>query len=84
MSDRRPTPDSTGSRPARRIRFQDLMSHRVDHILLVTSLYDAFILAEDGRLNDAVFSQYLALRMSQNPDVTRVFIEALSFSDHFN
>ena len=46
MSD--PTPDVV--RPKLR-RFQDLMPHRVRRILLVQSLYDSFILTEDGQIN---------------------------------
>ena len=32
--------------------FQDLMHRRVRHILLVSSVYDSFILAQDGQLNE--------------------------------
>lgn len=56
----------------RRIRFQDLMCRRVHHILLVSSLYDSFILAEDGQLSALLVSQFEALNMSSNPDITRV------------
>jgi len=48
------------------------MRHRVHHILLVSSLYDSFILAEDGQLNEALLSQYQALNLHANPDLTRV------------
>ena len=34
--------------------FEDLMPYRVQDILLVSSLYDAFTLQEDGRLNELV------------------------------
>jgi CheY-like chemotaxis protein len=60
-------------RPGHRLRrFQDLMQHRVRHILLVSNLYDSFILTEDGQLNEALLRQFLDLNLSQNPDVTRV------------
>ena len=48
------------------------MQKRVRHILLVSNLYDSFILAEDGQLNEALLRQYLDLNLSQNPDLTRV------------
>ena len=32
--------------------FENLMPFRVQDILLVSSLYDSFILREDGRLNE--------------------------------
>src|SRR5262245_409872 len=60
--------------------FQDLMRHRVRHILLVSSLYDSFILTEDGQINEALMRQFVDLNLSQNPDLTRVSsgAEALS------
>jgi len=54
------------------LRFQDLMPHRVRRILLVQSLYDSFILTEDGQLNDAILRQFVDLNLSQNPDLIRV------------
>ena len=64
---------TTGAAPSRpRIRFQDLMRHRIRHVLLVSSLYDSFILAEDGQLNEALLSQFQALNLSEHPDLTRV------------
>ena len=52
--------------------FPDLMAHRVQDILLVSSLYDSFILAEDGRLNEAVLSEFLDLNLRHAPGLTRV------------
>jgi len=62
--------DLGGSTP--RPRFHDLMRDRVQHILLVSSLYDSFILTEDGHLNEALLRQFLALNLSHHPDVVRV------------
>src|SRR5262245_26190227 len=39
--------------------FQDLARFRVHDILLVSSLYDAFILAEDGQLSESVLGRFL-------------------------
>ena len=61
-----------GQLPARRIRFQDLMRYRVRHLLLVSSLYDSFILAEDGQVREVILGQFMGYNLSQNPDVTRV------------
>ncbi len=58
--------------PAQRPRFHDLMRDRVQHILLVSSLYDSFILTEDGHLNEALLRQFLQLNLSHNPDIVRV------------
>ena len=71
------------AKPQRRTRtFQDLMRHRVRHILLVSSLYDSFILTEDGQINEALMRQFTDLNLSQNPDLIRVSsgAEALSMA----
>jgi CheY-like chemotaxis protein len=39
--------------------FQDLARYRVHDILLVSSLYDAFILAEDGQISEGVLGGFL-------------------------
>src|SRR5678815_2480352 len=52
--------------------FHDLMRCRVQHILLVSSLYDSFILTEDGHLNEALLRQFLELNLTHNPDIVRV------------
>ena len=58
--------------PTPRPRFHDLMRNRVQHILLVSSLYDSFILTEDGHLNEALLRQFLELNLTHNPDIVRV------------
>lgn len=65
-------PEDQQQRRRSRDRFHDLMRHRVRHILLVSSLYDSFTLAEDGQLNQALLRQSLQLNMSHHPDVVRV------------
>jgi CheY-like chemotaxis protein len=52
--------------------FQDLMPWRVQDILLVSSLYDAFILQEDGRLNELILSEFLDLNLHATPGITHV------------
>jgi CheY-like chemotaxis protein len=52
--------------------FQDLAQHRVENILLVSSLYDSFILAEDGQLGEQIFSEFLNLSFRHSPGITRV------------
>ncbi len=36
--------------------FDKLMPHRIKNVLMVASLYDSFLLADDDRLNEALFS----------------------------
>src|SRR5512142_1392482 len=52
--------------------FQDLMRHRVRDILLVSSFYDAFILAEDNELNELVLDEAIGLGLLHTPRFTRV------------
>ncbi|MDH3570201.1 MAG: response regulator, partial [Gemmatimonadota bacterium] len=67
---------------ARSIGFQYLMSHRVRDILLVTSLYDSFILAEDGQLGETILGEFLDLNLRHSPELTRVStgVEALALA----
>jgi CheY-like chemotaxis protein len=71
MSSRPQGLDKCDMKP-RLLRFQDLMRFRVRHLLLVSSLYDSFILTEDGQLNEALLREYIDLNLSENPVVTRV------------
>jgi CheY-like chemotaxis protein len=52
--------------------FANLMPFKVQKILLVSSLYDSFILREDGRLNELLIDESLELNLRQIPDITHV------------
>ncbi len=52
--------------------FHDLMPFRVHDILLVSSLYDSFILAEDGQVSELILSDFLDLNLHHTPGLTRV------------
>jgi len=52
--------------------FENLMPFRVQDILLVSSLYDSFILREDGRLNELLIGESLELNLQQIPGITHV------------
>jgi CheY-like chemotaxis protein len=52
--------------------FENLMPFRVQNILLVSSLYDSFILREDGRLNELLIDESLELNLRQIPSITHV------------
>jgi CheY-like chemotaxis protein len=52
--------------------FDNLMPQRVQNILLVSSLYDSFILREDGRLNELLISESQELHLQQIPRITHV------------
>lgn len=52
--------------------FQDLMARRVNEIILVSSLYDTFILREDGRLSDLILGEFLELNLHHTSGLTHV------------
>ena len=52
--------------------FESLMPYRVQDILLVSSLYDSFTLKEDGRLNEMILGEFLALSLHHTPGLTHV------------
>jgi CheY-like chemotaxis protein len=52
--------------------FDELMPFQVHDILLVSSLYDSFILREDGRLSELLIGESLELNLQQIPGITHV------------
>ena len=52
--------------------FENLMPFQVQDILLVSSLYDSFILKEDGRLNELLIGESLELNLQHIPGITQV------------
>ncbi|TKB06704.1 PEP/pyruvate-binding domain-containing protein [Desulforhopalus sp. IMCC35007] len=51
--------------------FHDLMPFKVQEILLVSSLYDAYIMEEDGSLATRLINEYHGLNLSKPPKITR-------------
>jgi CheY-like chemotaxis protein len=58
--------------PSRLPRFSDLARFRVRDILLVSSLYDSFILAEDSELQEVILKEFLDLNVRSTPAITHV------------
>ncbi len=52
--------------------FQDLMQRRIFNVLLVASPYDAFMMEEDGRIEEQLYFEYVALNLSSPPRITQV------------
>ncbi|MCH8147866.1 MAG: histidine kinase [Planctomycetes bacterium] len=52
--------------------FHKLIPHRVQNVLLVSSLYESFILEEEGLIHELVTSEYLDMNLSHAPRVSRV------------
>ncbi len=52
--------------------FGNLMPFRVEEVLIVSSLYDSFILREDGQLNELLIGDSLELHLQHIPNITHV------------
>lgn len=52
--------------------FQNLMQRRIYNVLLIASPYDAFMMEEDGRVDEQLYFEYVALNLSSPPRVDRV------------
>jgi disulfide oxidoreductase YuzD len=53
-------------------RFDSLMPYRVRDILLISSLFDSFILEEDGQLAQLITGEYAELSLAYAPHIRRV------------
>ncbi len=51
--------------------FHDLMQEKVQEILLAATLYDSFILEQDGQLSEQIYEEYYHLNLSSAPRFTR-------------
>ncbi|MCQ2239040.1 MAG: PEP/pyruvate-binding domain-containing protein [Bacteroidaceae bacterium] len=52
--------------------FVNLMTRRIYNVLLVANPYDAFMLEDDGRIEEKIFSEYSGLGLSSPPRFTLV------------
>jgi CheY-like chemotaxis protein len=59
--------------------FINLMKKRIYHVLLIASNYDAFILEDDGRIDEQIFNEYVSLNLRYPPQ----FIQANSEEEAF-
>ena len=55
--------------------FANLMTHRIYNVLLYASKYDAFVLEEDGRIDEVIFNEYTSLNLRYPPRFTLVSTE---------
>lgn len=51
--------------------FQNLMQRRIYNVLLIASPYDAFMMEEDGRVDEQLYLEYVSLNLSSPPRITR-------------
>ncbi len=54
-------------------KFELLMRKRINTVLLICSSYDAFILNQDGRIEEQIFNEYVALNLRHPPEIIHVF-----------
>lgn len=52
--------------------FQNLMQKRIFNVLLIATPYDAFMLEEDGRVDEQIYFEYVGLNLSSPPRFTKV------------
>ena len=52
--------------------FHELMAKRMNNVLLVSSIYDSFMIEEDGRLSDQIYEEFRNLNLRTLPRITRV------------
>ncbi|MFT4543240.1 MAG: CheY-like chemotaxis protein [Planctomycetota bacterium] len=52
--------------------FHELMRWRVQRILFVSSLYDSFIMSEEGQLHETLLGHFIDLKQSHTPDLVQV------------
>ncbi|MDR1258456.1 MAG: phosphoenolpyruvate synthase [Tannerellaceae bacterium] len=55
--------------------FANLMNKRIYNVLLVATKYDAFMLEDDGRVDEQVFNEYTSLSLRYPPRFTQVSTE---------
>ena len=55
--------------------FANLMNKRVLNILLIATKYDAFMLEDDGRIDEQIFNEYTSLSLRYPPRFTQVSSE---------
>ena len=53
------------------ITYEDLMQKRIINVLLICSPYDAFMLEEDGRINEKIFLEYTSKNLRYPPKFTK-------------
>ena len=55
--------------------FANLMNKRIYNVLLIATKYDAFMLEDDGRVDEQIFNEYTSLSLRYTPRFTQVTTE---------
>ncbi len=54
------------------VSYANLITRRITNILIIANPYDAFILEDDGRIEEKMFGEYMKLRLRYPPTFTKV------------
>src|SRR5574344_2093590 len=54
------------------VSFVNLMTRRIFNVLIVANPYDAFMLEDDGRVDEKIFNEYMELGLRYPPTFTQV------------
>ncbi|GHT29138.1 phosphoenolpyruvate synthase [Bacteroidia bacterium] len=61
--------------------FANLMNKRIYNILLIATKYDAFMLEDDGRVDEQIFNEYISLNLRYPPRFAQVTTEQEAFDE---
>jgi DNA-binding response OmpR family regulator len=61
--------------------FANLMNKRIYNVLLIATQYDAFMLEDDGRVDEQIFNEYTSLSLRYPPRFTQVATEEEAFGE---
>jgi len=61
------------------ISYNNLMQKRIINVLLICSNYDAFMLEEDGRINEKIFLEYTSKNLRYPPQFTQASSSEMAF-----
>ena len=61
--------------------FANLMNKRIYNVLLIATKYDAFMLEDDGRVDEQIFNEYTSLSLRYPPRFTQVTTEGEALAE---
>ena len=64
----------------RETAFSQLMQKRIRKVLLLCSSYDAFVLEEDGKVEEQIFNEYVSLNLRNAPSIVKAGTSKKAFN----
>ncbi|WP_321438309.1 PEP/pyruvate-binding domain-containing protein [uncultured Bacteroides sp.] len=61
--------------------FANLMTKRIFNVLLIANPYDAFMLEDDGRIDEKIFNEYASLSLRYPPRFTQISTEEEAWTE---